>query len=118
VLLDDVTDRVGHEHILDKEKGEAMPLWQEALFAAMARNASRVTDDFRLTMERVVEIGWQVSNLTPISVRRRRHTGVSTKVSCGTSSLPFVSGLNSRVMTNTIAAPVVANNIGLVKPSG
>jgi KUP system potassium uptake protein len=61
VLLDDVTYYVGHEHILHKEKGEALPLWQEALFAAMARNASHVTDYFRLPMERVVEIGRQVS---------------------------------------------------------
>jgi len=61
VLLEDVTYYVGHEHILHKEKGEALPLWQEVLFAAMARNASHVTDYFRLPMERVVEIGRQVS---------------------------------------------------------
>ncbi|MBV8837462.1 MAG: KUP/HAK/KT family potassium transporter [Alphaproteobacteria bacterium] len=61
VLLEDVTYYVGHEHILHKEKGEALPLWQEALFATMARNASHVTDYFRLPMERVVEIGRQVS---------------------------------------------------------
>ena len=44
--------------------------------------------------------------------------GDSTRVSCGTSSLPLVSGLNSRVMTNTIAAPTVAISIGTAKPSG
>src|SRR5262249_18476866 len=61
IMLDDVTYYVGHEHIMHREKGKAMPLWQEMLFAAMARNASHVTDYFRLPMERVVEIGRQVS---------------------------------------------------------
>lgn len=42
----------------------------------------------------------------------------ATKVSCGTSSLPLVSGLNSRVTTNTTAAPVVVTSMGTVKPSG
>jgi hypothetical protein len=42
----------------------------------------------------------------------------ATKVSCGTSSLPLVSGLNHRVTTNTTAAPLVAISIGTVKPSG
>jgi hypothetical protein len=36
----------------------------------------------------------------------------AAKVSCGTSSLHLVSGLNSRVTTNTTAAPVVAISIG------
>ena len=61
VLLDDVTYYVGHEHIMHREKGKAMPHWQEAVFALMARNASHVTDYFRLPIGRVVEIGRQVS---------------------------------------------------------
>ena len=40
------------------------------------------------------------------------------RVICATSSLPFVSGLNSNVMTNTTAAPDVAISIGMAKPSG
>ena len=59
--LDDVTYYVGHEHILHRERGAALPAWQEALFAAMVRNASHVTDYFRLPSEQVVEIGRQIS---------------------------------------------------------
>jgi KUP system potassium uptake protein len=59
--LDDVIYYVGHEIILHKERGPALPHWQEVLFAAMLRNASHVTDYFRLPSEQVVEIGRQVS---------------------------------------------------------
>jgi KUP system potassium uptake protein len=61
VSLDDVIYYVGHEIILHKERGPALPHWQEALFAAMLRNASHVTDYFRLPTEQVVEIGRQIS---------------------------------------------------------
>jgi len=59
--LDDVIYYVGHEIVLHKERGAALPHWQEALYAAMLRNASHVTDYFRLPSEQVVEIGRQVS---------------------------------------------------------
>jgi KUP system potassium uptake protein len=59
--LDDVTYYVGHEIVLHKERGPALPHWQEALYSAMLRNASHVTDYFRLPSEQVVEIGRQVS---------------------------------------------------------
>jgi KUP system potassium uptake protein len=59
--LDDVTYYVGHEIILHRERGPALPVWQEAIFAAMVRNASHVTDYFRLPSEQVVEIGRQIS---------------------------------------------------------
>jgi KUP system potassium uptake protein len=59
--LNDVTYYVGHENILHRERGVALPIWQEAMFAAMVRNASHVTDYFRLPSEQVVEIGRQVS---------------------------------------------------------
>jgi KUP system potassium uptake protein len=61
VRLDDVTYYVGHEIILHRERGAELPVWQEALFAAMVRNASHVTDYFRLPSEQVVEIGRQIS---------------------------------------------------------
>jgi KUP system potassium uptake protein len=61
VLLEDVTYYVGHEIILHREHGAALPVWQEKLFAAMMRNASHVTDYFRLPSEQVVEIGRQIS---------------------------------------------------------
>ena len=60
-LLDDVTYYVGHENILHRRHGPAMPHWQEAIFAAMVRNASHVTDYFRLPTQQVVEIGRQIS---------------------------------------------------------
>ncbi len=59
--LDDVTYYVGHENIVHRERGPALPVWQEALFAAMVRNASHVTDYFRLPSKQVVEIGRQIS---------------------------------------------------------
>jgi KUP system potassium uptake protein len=59
--LDDVVFYVGHEIILHKERGPALPHWQEMMFAAVLRNASHVTDYFRLPSEQVVEIGRQIS---------------------------------------------------------
>ena len=41
--------------------GKALPAWEEALFAAMERNAVHVTDFFRLPADDVVEIGRQVA---------------------------------------------------------
>ena len=59
--LDDVTYYVGHEHIVHRERGPALPIWQEALYAALQRNAAHVTDYFRLPSRQVVEIGRQIS---------------------------------------------------------
>jgi KUP system potassium uptake protein len=59
--FDDVTYYVGHENIVHREHGAALPHWQEAIFAAMLRNASHVTDYFRLPSRQVVEIGRQIS---------------------------------------------------------
>ena len=59
--LDDLTYYVGHEYIVHREQGPALPVWQEALFAAMVRNASHVTDYFHLPSRQVVEIGRQIS---------------------------------------------------------
>ena len=56
-----MTYYVGHEIILHRERGAELPGWQEALFAAMVRNASHVTDYFQLPSEQVVEIGRQIS---------------------------------------------------------
>jgi KUP system potassium uptake protein len=60
ISLDDLVYYVGHETIVHRERGEALPAWQEALFAAMVRNASHVTDYFRLPSRQVVEIGRQI----------------------------------------------------------
>jgi KUP system potassium uptake protein len=61
VRLEDVIYYVGHENILHRQHGPAMPHWQEQIFAAMVRNSSHVTDYFRLPSEKVVEIGRQIS---------------------------------------------------------
>jgi KUP system potassium uptake protein len=61
IMLDDITYYVGHEIIIHRERGAALPVWEEKLFAAMLRNASHVTDYFRLPSEQVVEIGRQIS---------------------------------------------------------
>ena len=60
IHLNDVTYYVGHENILHRRQGPAMPHWQERIFAAMARNASHLTDYFWLPRDQVVEIGRQV----------------------------------------------------------
>jgi KUP system potassium uptake protein len=61
IHADDVTYYVGHESILHRQRGALLPHWQEQIFAAMMRNASHVTDYFRLPTEQVVEIGRQIS---------------------------------------------------------
>jgi KUP system potassium uptake protein len=52
---------VGRETVVSHAKGQALPKWQESLFAAMERNADQVTDFFRLPVDQVVEIGRQVA---------------------------------------------------------
>ena len=59
--LDDVTYYVGHENILHRRHGHALPHWHERIFAAMVRNASHVTDYFRLPADSVVEIGREIA---------------------------------------------------------
>jgi KUP system potassium uptake protein len=58
--LDDVTYYVGHETIVHREDGGAMPSWEEALYSAMVRNAVHVSDFFRLPSDSVVEMGRQI----------------------------------------------------------
>ena len=59
--LDDVTYYIGHETVVHREDGKGLPVWQEALFAAMERNSVHVTDYFRLPPNAVVEIGRQIA---------------------------------------------------------
>jgi len=59
--LDDVTYYVGHETIVPAEDRRGLPAWEEALYAAMARNAAHVSDFFRLPSDSVVEIGRQIA---------------------------------------------------------
>ena len=59
--LSDVTYYVGHETIVPRGDAKALPRVVEALFAFMQRNASHLTDYFRLPAEQVVEIGRQVA---------------------------------------------------------
>jgi KUP system potassium uptake protein len=59
--LDDVTYCVGHETIVPREGGKGLARWEEALFAAMERNAVHVTDFLRLPCDGVFEVGRQVA---------------------------------------------------------
>ncbi len=58
--LDDVTYYVGSETIVPAEDGKGLPRWQEALFAAMGRNAARMSDYLQLPYDQVVEIGREI----------------------------------------------------------
>ena len=59
--LDDVTYYVGHETIVPAEQDRRLWGWEEALYAAMVRNAAHVSDFFRLPSDSVVEIGRQIA---------------------------------------------------------
>jgi KUP system potassium uptake protein len=61
VDLSDVTYYVGHETIVHREDGRALPRWIEAMYAAMQRNSVHVSDFFRLPAEHVVEIGREIA---------------------------------------------------------
>ncbi len=58
--LDDVTYYIGAETIVPAEDGKGLPRWQEAIFAAMSRNAARLSDYLALPRDQVVEIGREV----------------------------------------------------------
>jgi KUP system potassium uptake protein len=58
--LDDVTFYVGAETIVPREDGKGIPRWQEALFAALGRNAERISDYLDLPCDQVVEIGREI----------------------------------------------------------
>jgi KUP system potassium uptake protein len=58
--LDDVTYYVGHETVIPRENGRGMARWQEVLFAAMGRNAERISDYLDLPSDQVVEIGREI----------------------------------------------------------
>jgi KUP system potassium uptake protein len=58
--LEDVTYYVGHETIVARENGRGMARWQEVLFAAMGRNAERISDYLELPCDHVVEIGREI----------------------------------------------------------
>ena len=57
----DVTYYVGHETVVHREDGKALPKWIEGLFALMQRNSVHVSDFFRIPPDSVVEIGRQIS---------------------------------------------------------
>ncbi|HUD25837.1 MAG TPA: KUP/HAK/KT family potassium transporter [Burkholderiaceae bacterium] len=48
---------VSHETAIPRQDGQGLPRWQQALFAAMQRNSSHLTDLLRLPADRVVELG-------------------------------------------------------------
>src|SRR5215467_13995360 len=61
INLDDVTYYVGHETVISRSDGRGLPHMLEALFAAMQRNSTHVSEYFRLPPDATVEIGRQVA---------------------------------------------------------
>ena len=61
ITFDDITYYVGHETIVHREDGKALPRWVEAVFAFMQRNSVHVSHYFRLPLQHVVEIGREIS---------------------------------------------------------
>ncbi|HWW20693.1 MAG TPA: KUP/HAK/KT family potassium transporter, partial [Steroidobacteraceae bacterium] len=59
--LDDVTYYVGHETIIRAQDGRGLCAWEEALYAAMVRNAAHISDLLHLPSDSVVEIGRQIA---------------------------------------------------------
>jgi KUP system potassium uptake protein len=59
--LADVIYYVGHETVMHREDGPALPKWIEQTYAAMQRNSVHVSDFFQLPAECVVEIGREVA---------------------------------------------------------
>ena len=57
---EDVTYFVGHETVVPRENGKGMVRWQQVLFAAMGRNAERISDYLDLPSDQVLEIGRQI----------------------------------------------------------
>jgi KUP system potassium uptake protein len=58
--LTDVTYYLGHETIVARKDGKGLPLWEEAAFALMLRNAARLSDFLKVPTGQVVEIGRQI----------------------------------------------------------
>ncbi|HWY73585.1 MAG TPA: KUP/HAK/KT family potassium transporter, partial [Burkholderiaceae bacterium] len=59
--LSEVTYYLAHETVVPRQDDQALPRWQEALFAAMLRNSTHLTDLLRLPSDRVVELGGLVA---------------------------------------------------------
>jgi KUP system potassium uptake protein len=59
--LSAVTYFLAHETAIPRQDGQGLPRWQQALFAAMQRNSTHLTDSLRLPVDRVVELGGLVS---------------------------------------------------------
>ncbi len=59
--LSDVVYYIGTETVVpSNDRKSAMPRWQEAIFAAMDRNAAHLSDFLQLPPDQVVEIGRQI----------------------------------------------------------
>ena len=59
--LSDVTYYVGHETVVASDDRTGLPRWVEALFAAMQRNSTHLSDYFKLPPDAVVEIGREIA---------------------------------------------------------
>jgi len=57
VDLNQATYYVGMESVKAREDGKGLPRWLVALYAAMLRNSTHVSDAFNMPRERLIEIG-------------------------------------------------------------
>jgi KUP system potassium uptake protein len=48
---------LGQEHLIAKDNGRGMPLWQERLFSYMSRNSQSASTFFNLPPDRVITVG-------------------------------------------------------------
>jgi KUP system potassium uptake protein len=59
--LSEVTYYLAHETVVPRQDHQALPRWQEALFATMLRNSAHLTDLLQLPGDQVVELGGLVA---------------------------------------------------------
>jgi KUP system potassium uptake protein len=60
IKLSDLVYYVGSETVVPRADHKGLPRWQEAIFAALERNAAHVTDFFQMPPRQTIEIGRQI----------------------------------------------------------
>jgi KUP system potassium uptake protein len=58
---DQLTYFIGLEKIVPREDGQGLPRWMEAVFGAMLRNSTHVTDHLQVPSEQIIDLGRQVA---------------------------------------------------------
>jgi KUP system potassium uptake protein len=105
--LTDVTYYVGHETVTARADGNGLPHWQEALYAAMERNAAHVTDFFRLPGDQVVESGGRSQFDLTIHAYARSSCSATAWPETANPAIPFgtIKGLSEPIASDFAALP-------------